>query len=200
MIPAELLGNWLGTSDHGEYSWFSASYTLTLGLFVMVGGAAGDILCVLHRMRACPGRQLTLFESLPRCSSPKVCFVAGFALMALLNLASGFCRSPIAFDVCRGLAGIGGALVTPNAAALLGKRFRPHSARRTAGFAVLGALAPVGFNIGAAMASLIGVRVGAAWIFWITCVPRLVHLSPCINTDRLICHLAAPLHAPRLLS
>jgi len=46
MIPAELLGDWLGTTDHGEYSWFSASYTLTLGLFVMVGGALGDILYV----------------------------------------------------------------------------------------------------------------------------------------------------------
>lgn len=25
MIPAELLGEWLGTTDHGELSWFSGT-------------------------------------------------------------------------------------------------------------------------------------------------------------------------------
>lgn len=54
--------------------------------------------------------------------SPKVCFIAGYAVMVILNIATGFCRSVVPFDICRGLCGIGGALVTPNAAALLGKQ------------------------------------------------------------------------------
>lgn len=91
--------------------------------------------------------------------------------MAVFNIGTGFCSSLVPFTVLRGLCGVGGALITPNAAALLGKQYPAHSHRRTVGFGVLGALAPIGFNVGAAMASLIVERLNAQWIFWIACVP-----------------------------
>jgi hypothetical protein len=45
-----------------------------------------------------------------------------------------------------------------------------HSVKRTVGFAILGALAPIGYNLGGLFSALIGVKIGCDWIFFITYV------------------------------
>ena len=45
--------------------------------------------------------------------------------MALFNLATGFCKSRIPFDVCRAFAGIGAALASESG------RFIPYFAEMT---------------------------------------------------------------------
>lgn len=88
--------------------------------------------------------------------------------MSIANLASGFCKSPIAFDVCRALAGIGGAAVLPNGAGLIGRAYPPGSMLRTVSFSVFGALAPAGNVIGGAMGALLAQTIGSRWIYFIT--------------------------------
>ena len=43
-------------------------------------------------------------------SGPKRAYLVGMSIIIIANIASGFCRSRIPFDICRALAGIGSAL------------------------------------------------------------------------------------------
>lgn len=92
------------------------------------------------------------------------------AVQIISNIGSGFARHTIAgFDVTRGLAGLGGSLVLPNAAGLLGRAFPPGHLR-TISFAVYGAMAPAGSMLGAVFASLVVQTIPVAWAFWLTAI------------------------------
>ena len=106
--------------------------------------------------------------------------------MSAANIGSGFCRTSIPFDICRAIAGIGGALILPNAAGLLGRAY-PPGRMRTIGFSILGALAPAGSICGGIMAALISQTIGVRWCFFITCVTRL-SLSDFLLTRLLQCY------------
>jgi len=92
------------------------------------------------------------------------------AIQIVANLGSGFANTTIAgFDTCRGLAGLGGSLVLPNAAGMLGRAFPPGQLR-TVSFAFYGAMAPAGSMLGAVFASLIVKSLPVAWAFWIMAI------------------------------
>ena len=71
------------------------AYTLTFGGLLLLGARAGDIL----------GRRRT--------------FLAGIGLFTLASLAGGFASSPGELLAARALQGVGGALASPSALALL---------------------------------------------------------------------------------
>ena len=43
MAPLDIIGDSFGTTEPGELSWFAASYSLTVGTFMLLGGRWGDV-------------------------------------------------------------------------------------------------------------------------------------------------------------
>ena len=121
--------------------WISNAYLLTLGALVLIGGAAGD-----------------------RFGRLKV-FLIGVVLFALSSVACGLAPTAQLLIVGRAVQGIGAALLTPGALALIGATF-PEKERGAA----FGAWAGAG-----ALFGMVGPLVGgwladhADWraIFWI---------------------------------
>ncbi len=108
------------------------------------------------------------------CSGAKRIFTLGMVVMIIANIGSGFARHTIAgFDTCRGIAGLGGSLVLPNAAGMLGRAFPPGHLR-TVSFSLYGAMAPAGSMLGAVFASLIVQTLPVGWAFWITAIVTAV--------------------------
>ncbi|WVQ97952.1 hypothetical protein IAU59_005072 [Kwoniella sp. CBS 9459] len=145
MVPLNDIGPWLGTDDAGQMSWMAASYGLTVGIFVVVSGRAGDIF------------------------GPKLVWIIGCIVVIAANIASGFCKTPIPFNICRAIAGIGSALSLPNALAILGRTYPPGHMRNVV-FAILGALAPCGFVLGGLAAAIFVVLVSVEWVWWFVAI------------------------------
>ncbi|MDT4977998.1 MAG: hypothetical protein QOG98_3756, partial [Pseudonocardiales bacterium] len=87
-------------------SWVVNAYTLTFGGLLLLGARAGDIL----------GRRRT--------------FLAGIGLFTLASLLGGFAQSSGQLLAARAVQGIGGALASPSALALLMTMF-PQGRERT---------------------------------------------------------------------
>jgi EmrB/QacA subfamily drug resistance transporter len=121
--------------------WVSNAYLLTLGALVLIGGAAGDRF----------GRRLV--------------FLIGVAVFALASVACGLAPSVELLIAGRAAQGIGAALLTPGALAVIGAVFPPEERGKA-----FGAWAGAG-----ALFGMIGPLVGgwladaADWrfIFWI---------------------------------
>lgn len=130
----------------GEQAWFSASFSLTVGTFILVSGKLGDMF------------------------GYKLMYITGLLFFALWSLICGFsayAKSAVFFDVCRALQGAGLALLLPNAVAVLGHYYPPGSMRKTIVMCLFGAAAPSGFNIGALFSSFFAMKVWWPWTFWV---------------------------------
>ncbi|WVQ84142.1 hypothetical protein IAT38_006289 [Cryptococcus sp. DSM 104549] len=141
MIPLHYVGRHMGTEDNGELSWMTASYGLTVGMFLVMAGRLGDLY------------------------GPKLVWMMGCGIMIATNIGSGFCKSAIPFDITRALAGVGSAFALPNALAILGRTYPPGRTRNFV-FSILGALAPAGWCIGGAVAAVFAQLVSVGWIWW----------------------------------
>lgn len=127
--------------------WISNAYLLTLGALVLIGGAAGDRF----------GRRRV--------------FLIGVSIFAIASIACGLAPTVEALIGGRALQGIGAALLTPGALALIGSAFPPEERGKA-----FGAWAGAG-----ALFGMVGPLVGgwlsdhADWrfIFWIN-VPLAV--------------------------
>src|SRR5438105_5551127 len=84
----------LGFSATG-LSWVVNAYTLTFGGLLLLGARAGDLF----------GRRRV--------------FLAGIALFSLASLVGGFAQDSSELLIARAVQGIGGALASPSALALL---------------------------------------------------------------------------------
>jgi MFS family permease len=91
-----------------QATWIAASYPLTQGTFVLMGGRLGAVY------------------------SHKNILAVGCVWWVIWSLGSGFANNIIALSFVRGLTGIRGGLLTPNAVALLGINFRPGKQRNLA--------------------------------------------------------------------
>ncbi|ODN85645.1 MFS transporter [Cryptococcus wingfieldii CBS 7118] len=141
MFPLHAIGKKLGTDDQGELSWMVASYGQVLGLEWRLGDLYG----------------------------PKRWWAVGLVIMSLSNIGSGFCKSPIPFDITRALSGAGSAIALPNALAILGRTYPPGKTRNVA-FSILGALAPLGYYVGGMIGAIFGQLVIVGWIFWFVAI------------------------------
>lgn len=141
------IANTFGVEDlPGEQAWFTASFSLTVGTFILASGKFGDMF------------------------GYKFMYITGvlwFALWSLICGFSAYAKSAVFFDVCRALQGAGLALLFPNGIAVLGHYYPPGSMKKNIVMCLFGAAAPSGFNIGALFSSLFAMKVWWPWTFWV---------------------------------
>lgn len=144
--PVTQIGETFGVADQaGQLSWFSASYSLTVGTFILIAGRLGDMY------------------------GYKKLYISGFLFLGLWSLIAGFSaysKSTVFFNICRALQGVGPAIAMPNATALMGHYF-PNSKKKPVYMAFFGAVAPMGFTIGAIFSGLFAHAVWWPWGFWV---------------------------------
>jgi EmrB/QacA subfamily drug resistance transporter len=131
----------LGFSADG-LQWVINAYTLAFGGLLLLGGRMADLL----------GRRRT--------------FLAGLALFAGASLAGGLAGSPAALIAARSIQGIGGALLSPAALAIVTVTFAPGRERNLA-LGVWGALAGLGGTVGVVLGGLLVDQLGWQWIFFV---------------------------------
>jgi EmrB/QacA subfamily drug resistance transporter len=125
----------LGFSSAG-LSWVVNAYTLTFGGLLLLGARAGDIL----------GRRRV--------------FLGGIALFTIASLAGGFAQNPAELLIARALQGVGGALASPSALALLMTMF-PNPQQRTRAIGLYTAV-----SIGGSAVGLIAGGMLSEWASW----------------------------------
>lgn len=153
--PTEIGRTFGVENDPGKLSWFSASYSLTVGTFILVAGRLGDLY------------------------GYKLMFMVGtliYGVWALVVGFSGFTTSDVFFNVARGLQGVGPAFCMPNAVALVGHYF-PHGKKKMNYLAAFGAVAPGGFVLGALFSGIFTQLVWWPWLFWVS---GMVSLLMCV--------------------
>jgi EmrB/QacA subfamily drug resistance transporter len=131
----------LGFSADG-LQWVVNAYTLTFGGLLLLGGRASDLL----------GRRRV--------------FLAGLALFGVASLAGGFAGSSGALVAVRAVQGIGAALLSPAALALLTVTF-PAGRERNIALGVWGALAAIGGTLGVVAGGVLVDSLGWEWIFFV---------------------------------
>ncbi|GME31725.1 MFS-type transporter [Neofusicoccum parvum] len=146
IIQVRSVAHGLGVGDNAaQESWFVASYSITVGAFVLVTGRLGDIYGI------------------------KMLWLIGWIWLSIFSLLCGFCDyfdSDIAFDIFRALGGIGPAMLMPNASALLAIAFKPGFKKNLA-FAIFGAVAPGGYVAGLAWGGIFTQLLGDwRWTYW----------------------------------
>ncbi|KAL1590194.1 hypothetical protein WHR41_01138 [Cladosporium halotolerans] len=144
IAPMKIIAAGLDVDNPGEEAWFAASFSLTVGTFILISGRMGDIL------------------------GHKRMLIFGYFFLGVWSGFAGFSAyvgNHIFFDVCRGFQGIGAALIVPNALALLGRAY-PPGIKKNIVFSLFGAMAPWGFVIGALFASIFAQLTWWPWLFW----------------------------------
>src|SRR5215216_1215611 len=131
----------LGFSADG-LQWVVNAYTLAFGGLLLLGGRASDLL----------GRRRV--------------FLAGLALFGAASFAGGFAGSSGALVAVRAVQGIGAALLSPAALALLTVMF-PAGRERNIALGVWGALAGIGGTLGVVAGGVLVDSLGWEWIFFV---------------------------------
>jgi EmrB/QacA subfamily drug resistance transporter len=122
--------------------WVVNGYTLIFGGFLLLGGRAADLL----------GR--------------KRLFVAGVILFSAASLLNGLAQSSGMLIVGRGLQGLGGALVSPAALAIITTTFT-EPGERTKALGIWSAIAASGSAVGLLMGGVLTDVASWRWVFFI---------------------------------
>ncbi|WP_326609878.1 MFS transporter [Streptomyces scopuliridis] len=123
-------------------SWLINAYTLTFGGLLLLGGRAGDIL----------GRRQV--------------FIAGIAIFTAASLLGGFAQNAGWLLACRALQGLGSALASPTALALIATNFEEGAPRNRA-FGLYAAVSGAGTAIGLILGGLLTELVSWRWVLFI---------------------------------
>jgi len=135
----------LKASLSADGAWIAASYPLTQGTFVLIGGRLGAVY------------------------GHKRLLIVGCAWWVIWSLGTGFANNLVALCFMRGLTGMGGGIMVPNAVALLGINFPPGRQRNLA-IGLFGAMAPVGAAGGSLIAGIIVQLTQWKWLFFFLAV------------------------------
>ena len=147
----------LGFSEP-SLAWVINAYVLLFGGLILLGGRAADL----------AGRRKM--------------FLIGTAIFGLASLADGLATSQGMLIGARALQGLGAALATPAALALVTGLF-PAGAQRAKALTMWGALSGLGFAVGVLLGGVITQAASWRWVFFINVpiaaaglvvVPRLV--------------------------
>ncbi|WKX72986.1 MFS transporter [Streptomyces sp. XD-27] len=125
-----------------DLSWVVTAYTLTFGGLLLLGGRAGDIL----------GRRRV--------------FTAGIVLFTVASLAGGFAQEPWQLLVARALQGMGGAIASPTALALITTTF-PEGPERNRAFGVFAAVSAGGSAIGLLAGGMLTEWLDWRWVLFV---------------------------------
>ncbi|KAI9663861.1 MAG: hypothetical protein M1821_007351 [Bathelium mastoideum] len=125
--------------------WIVSSYSLTFGCFLLLWGRLADVY----------GKRLV--------------FIWGSVWVTVVTIIIPFAPTEIAFDVFRGLQGLGAAANVPTAIGILGVTFKSGKSRNYA-FAFYGAGAPLGAVIGNLLSGFVTEFLSWKWVFWILAI------------------------------
>ncbi|KAL2120948.1 hypothetical protein VTJ04DRAFT_4975 [Mycothermus thermophilus] len=139
VIILPTIGEDLGIPE-ARLQWILSAYALTFGCFLLFWGRVADIY------------------------GKRKIFVAGSAWFAITTLVNPFIPNEIAFDLFRGLQGLGAAANVPTAIGILGTTFPPSKAKNYA-FSFYSAGAPLGAVAGNLLAGIIAEYVSWKWVF-----------------------------------
>ncbi|MDX6255398.1 MAG: hypothetical protein QOJ11_1732 [Frankiales bacterium] len=123
-------------------SWVLNAYTLTFGGLLLLGGRIGDIM----------GRRRT--------------FIAGILLFSVASLAGGFAWNSGSLLAFRALQGVGGALASPTALALITTNFAEGEERNRA-FGVFAAVSGSGAAIGLLAGGMLTQWANWRWVLFV---------------------------------
>ena len=122
--------------------WVVNAYTLAFGGFLMLGGRAADLF----------GRRRV--------------FIAGLVVFSFASLAGGLATSEGWLIVARGLQGLGAAIVSPAALAIVTTTFTEGSERNKA-LGIWGALAGAGGAAGVLLGGVLTSGLGWEWVLFV---------------------------------
>jgi EmrB/QacA subfamily drug resistance transporter len=148
VLDATVVNVALPSIQHGldfsaaNLQWVVNAYTLVFGGFLLLGGRAADLL----------GR--------------KRLFVAGVILFSAASLLNGIAQSSGMLVLGRGLQGLGGALVSPAALAIITTTFTDQ-AERTKALGVWSAIAAGGGAVGLIMGGVLTDIASWRWVFFV---------------------------------
>ncbi|MFI6827364.1 MFS transporter [Kribbella sp. NPDC050241] len=140
--------------------WVINAYTLLFGGFLLLGGRMADLL------------------------GPRRVFVAGLLLFGVTSLVAGLSNSPEFLIGARAVQGLGGALLSPAALAILTMTFA-HGRERNIAMGVWGGLAGLGGTLGVVAGGLLVDSLSWQWVFFVNVpiVLALVALIPSFVPD-----------------
>jgi EmrB/QacA subfamily drug resistance transporter len=125
-----------------DLSWVLNIYVLFFGGFLLLGGRAGDIW----------GR--------------RELFMGGMVLFSLASLLGGFAQSPGWLIAARGAQGLGGAIMSPIAFAIVTSSF-PEGAQRNRAVGIYGSLSGLGGAIGVLLGGILTSGLGWRWVLFV---------------------------------
>jgi EmrB/QacA subfamily drug resistance transporter len=140
----------LGFTQAG-LAWVVNAYMLAFGGLLLLGGRIADLY----------GRRRV--------------FLAGTALFGIASLLDGLATSPQLLVAARGLQGVGAALATPAALALITSLF-PAGAERVRALSIWGALSGLGFAVGILLGGIVTDLASWRWVFLINVPIAVVSL------------------------
>lgn len=153
------IGDALNFSQN-DLSWVVNSYTLTFGGFLLLGGRVADYL----------GRRRV--------------FMVGMALFALASLAGGFAQNEAWLIAARAVQGLGAAIASPAALAIITTTF-PEGQERNKALGIWGAVAGAGGAAGVLLGGVLTEWAGWEWVLFVN-VPigaAIVWLAPRLLTE-----------------
>ena len=140
-VALPTIKNALDFSD-ANLQWVVSAYTLTFGGFLMLGSRIADLL----------GR--------------KRLFIAGLVLFSAASLACGLSQSDTQLIVFRAIQGLGAAVISPAALAILTTTFAEGEERNQA-LAIWVAIAGTGGAVGVLLGGILTDQIGWEWIFFL---------------------------------
>ncbi|GKT48276.1 drug resistance protein YOR378W [Colletotrichum spaethianum] len=154
VIILPTIGRDIGIPE-SRLQWIVSAYSLTFGCFLLLWGRIADIY------------------------DKRIIFIAGTAWLSIMTLANPFIPNEIAFNLFRGLQGLGAAANVPTAIGILGTTFPPGKTK-TYAFVAYGAGVPLGSVFGTLLSGFIAQYASWKWVFGVMALlAGLVAIAGC---------------------